>query len=184
MAAKTSEDTFTCSRSSSLANSGRQRIVLVECGDFCHHEILNCHDRLSVDEPIRDAQHSTFFDCLGKFFFDQLGPAIRFRRRGGTTRCLPDCASQSSPRGSKSDFCQPVFAESLLLLRMRGTGAASRTTPPPMVMTGENWRMIKRSPGSSSASSVSFRRAKASAPGESCFDPCSEISATVSIVLE
>jgi hypothetical protein len=35
----------------------------------------------------------------------------------------------------------------------------SSTTPPPIVTTGENWRMMKRSPGSSSAGSRNTMRA-------------------------
>ncbi len=45
---------------------------------------------------------------------------------------------------------------------MRGTGTASSTMPPPIVTTGENWRMMKRSPGSSSDGSGNFSRAKTS----------------------
>ena len=67
---------------------------------------------------------------------------------------------------------------------MRGMGAGSSTTPPPMVTTGENCRMMNLSPGSKSAASGSFSRAVAAEPGASCFAPCSAISATVSMVLE
>ena len=37
--------------------------------------------------------------------------------------------------------------------------------PPPIVTTGENWRMMKRSPGKSSAGSASLSCANASSPG-------------------
>ena len=43
--------------------------------------------------------------------------------------------------------------------------AVSSTTPPPIVTTGENMRMMKRSPGSSSAGSRSTMRAYARPPG-------------------
>jgi len=41
----------------------------------------------------------------------------------------------------------------------------STTMPPPMVVTGENLRMMKRSPGSSSAGSRRIIRTQALAPG-------------------
>ena len=79
---------------------------------------------------------------------------------------VPRRATRASSTSPASAFATALAKASRSVAFVRRAGSeASSTTPPPMVITGENWRTMKRSPGSSSNGASSLRRASPDCSG-------------------
>src|SRR3989442_1013157 len=92
------------------------------------------------------------------------GPGGRRRPRGGAPRPAPP-----SPASAANAARRPAGACSAAIRRWRsrgrGAGKGSSTTPPPIVVTGENDRSTKRSPPRATSGRSSTSRTRPRSPG-------------------
>ncbi len=152
-----------------LGDPRLQRILAVELANRFDHPVARRLEPCAVHVPglrLRNGHEGSARRGRGNFGFHQSGA----RHQAGHSHAEGRLPHQQRDAVRRVRGCQNVQPGGRGL---PGAPPTSSTTPPPMVATGENMRMMKRSPGNSRAASRNTSRTYAAPPGWSGAVPSS-----------